>query len=77
MCLYAVSVPVLHVCGYIDVDEVVDCVAFSHAAMARPDCQTSSDYILEMIAALWRNADIAGIYTSEYEWGQVRPYNLA
>ncbi len=29
-----------------------------------PACQTSSDYILEMIAALWQFSDYAGIYTS-------------
>lgn len=36
-----------------------------------PDCQTSSDYILEMIAALWQFSDIAGVYTSVYEWKTV------
>lgn len=36
-----------------------------------PDCSTSSDYILEMIATLWGFSDIAGVYTSAYEWQQV------
>jgi hypothetical protein len=36
-----------------------------------PDCQTSSDYILELIAAMWQFSDVCGVYSSVYEWQRV------
>jgi hypothetical protein len=36
-----------------------------------PDCQTSSDYILEMIGELFKYGPTVGIYTSAYEWNRV------
>lgn len=36
-----------------------------------PSCSTSSDYILEMIAELWKFGNVVSIYTSQYEWNLV------
>jgi len=35
------------------------------------DCHTNGDWILEMIATLWKYSDIAGLYTSRGEWSQI------
>ncbi len=36
-----------------------------------PDCKTSNEILLEMIATLWKFSDVAGVYTNAYEWGKV------
>ena len=36
-----------------------------------PDCGTSTDYILEMMAELWKYGPTVGVYSSAYEWQTV------